>query len=412
MLTDKEVRAAEKRDKPYRLSDGQGLHLQVTTAGGKLWRYRYEIAGREKMLALGKYPAMGLAAARKAREAARAHLDEGRDPSVEKRLKRVAEAAAADTTFEAVARAWFKQKGPTLVPAHAKIVLSTLEKDAFPALGRLPISQISVPIVLSVLRKMERRGAGHSARRLRQRISAVFTFAIASGLTEMDPAASVHRAMAPVTRNRQPAITDLDGVRKLLRAVETAEGFPTMLLAHRFLALTVVRPGELRAAEWTEIEDEDGPEPVWRIPAPRMKMKREHLVPLAPQAVEVIKALRALGKRGKLLFPHRWNSGLPMNQNSLGHLLDRAGYDKVHVPHGWRAAFSSIMNERYPADRGVIDLMLAHAPKDKVEAAYNRAQHLQRRREISQLWADLLLEGGLSAADLLDRAGRVARADA
>lgn len=396
MLTDAGVRAAKPKDRTYKLTDAHGLVLYVTTAGSKLWRMRYTFHGKEKLLSFGPYPAVGLAQAREQRAAAKALLRSGKDPGLEKKLRR---AAGSDPTgtFEAIARDWHARNLPTWTERHAKDVLDSLESSVFPALGPLPISDITPPMVLRVLRAIEARPALETARRVRQRVSAVFVYAIALGIGENDPAAIVKGAMAPMVKGRQPAITDLPEARKVLADVEAIPAHPTTKLANRLLALTVVRPGELRAARWTEFEGLDGAEPLWRVPAVRMKMKREHLVPLSRQAVAVLDAVRPLTGRYPLAFPSARHAHHPMSENAIGYLLNRAGYHSRHVPHGWRATFSSVMNETHRADRHVIDLMLAHAPKDKTEAAYNRALHMDRRRELAQEWADTLLEG---AADI------------
>jgi integrase len=256
-------------------------------------------------------------------------------------------------------------------------------------------------MVLGVLRTIEARPALETARRVRQRMSAVFVYAIALGVGESDPAAIVRGAMAPMVKGRQPAITDLAEARKVLADVEAIPAHPTTKLANRLLSLTVVRPGELRAARWGEFEGLAGAEPLWRVPAERMKMKREHLVPLSRQAVAVIEAVRPLTGRCPLVFPSTRHAHLPMSENAIGYLLNRAGYHSRHVPHGWRATFSSVMNEAHRVDRHVIDLMLAHAPQDKTEAAYNRAIHMERRRELAQLWADMLLEGAVDLGEVV-----------
>jgi integrase len=407
LLTDKQIRAAVARERAYRLPDGQGLHLQVTPSGSKLWRFRYEFGRQEKLLALGRYPEVTLAKARDAREEARALLRDGRDPSAERRLRRAANTAAAETTFESIARSWHAQQVKVWVAAHGRNVLASLEGDAFPTLGRLPISEITPPMVLSVLRRVEKRGAVDAAKRLRQRLSAVFVFAIASGLAENDPAAVVIKALAPADPEKQPAILDLEQLRAMLAAVEAKPAYPVTKLAHRLLALTSLRNGEVRGARWSEFEGLEGPEPLWRVPAERMKAKREHLVPLAPQAVAVLRVLQRLTGAYQLLFPNAWHAHKPLHENSIGHLIDRAGYQGQHVPHGWRSSFATIMNERYPEDRAVIDLMLAHQQRNKVEAAYNRAAYLKRRRELACLWADLLLEGAGTLDALIDGSRRV-----
>lgn len=397
VLTDAKLRQAKAAEKPYKLTDAGGLHLYVTTTGARLWRLRYEVAGREKLLSLGRYPDMTLLQARAARDEARAVLRTGADPA---EVKKAARTVAPERTFEAVARAWHAQMLPAWTAHHGADVLKSLEADVFPDLGKKDIAAILPPAVLATLRKIEARPAIETARRVRQRMSAVFVFAIASGIGEQDPAAVVTGALAPLVKGRQPAITDLDAARAVLAAAEAEAAFPVTKLALRFLALTAVRPGELRGARWDEMTTE-GPEPLWLVPAARMKMKRPHHVPLSSQALDVLAAVKVLTGRGPLVFPSSRNAHAPLSENALGYLLNRAGFHGKHVPHGWRATFSTSMNERYRADRDVVDLMLAHAPKDKTEAAYNRALHMPRRRELAQAWADLLLPGAQPAAELV-----------
>lgn len=405
MLTDVQIRKAKPTDKPFRLTDGAGLHLFVTPAGGKLWRLRYEFGGKEKLLSLGPYPDVGLADARAARDEAKKILRAGRDPGVA-RKQRVAD---APNTFEAIARQWFGLQRERWTETHAGDVINSLERDVFPTLGVSPIKDIGAPAVLSLLRGIEARDARETAHRIRQRMSAVFVFAIASGLAETDPAAIVQKALAPVRKGRQPAVTDLAKAREVLAAAEATPAHPTTQLALRLLAMTVVRPGTLIGTPWPEFDDLGDEDPLWQVPAARMKLRlamkedeaRDHLVPLPRQAVETIEVLRRLTGRGRFVFPNSRSPMRPQSSNAIGYLLNRAGYHHRHVPHGWRATFSTVMNERYPADSRIIDLMLAHTPKDKIEGAYNRAAHLARRRELAQIWADLIMDGRPPPADLL-----------
>lgn len=343
---------------------------------------------------------MKLGEAREQRDAAKAVLRSGRDPSAERKLSRLSSAAATEQTFETIARRWFEQSAGIWTERHAADVLGSLVQEVFPVLGLLPIREITPPMVLQVLRPIKARPALETARRVRQRMSAVFVHAIASGMADADPAAIVKGAMAPMKKGRQPAIVDLDLAREMLRRAEAVPAHPTTRLALRLLALTAVRPGEIRAAAWTEFESLDGDAPVWRVPAARMKMKREHLVPLSRQAVEVLNVARTITGRCPLVFPNTRFAHRPMSENAIGYLLNRAGYHHRHVPHGWRATFSSVMNERFRGDQPIIDLMLAHAPKDRVEAAYNRALHMGRRRELAQEWADILLPDAAPADTL------------
>lgn len=410
MLTDAQIKKAKGRQgKSYKMSDGGGLHLFVSPSGGKLWRFRYEYGGKEKLLSIGPYPDITLLDARLARDDAKRLLREGKDPGIAKKLKRLTGIQHSEQTFEAIAREWFERQRGHWVERHANDVIESLEKEVFPHIGETPIREIGVPEVMGVLRLIEARQALETARRVRQRISAIFVYAIASGRASSDPAAIVKGAMAPLKKGRQPAITDLKKAREMLQKAEGETAHPVTKLALRILALTVVRPGTLIATPWAEWRDLDEAKPVWQIPAERMKLRlmhkedeaRDHHVPLAKQTVEAIEALWTATGRGPLAFPNTRHPHRPLSENAIGYLLNRAGYHQKHVPHGWRATFSTIMNERFPSDKHIIDLMLAHTPKDKVEGAYNRALHIERRRQLAQEWADLLLEGAKEAPDLL-----------
>ncbi len=399
-LSDVQIRKAKPREKSYKLYDGGGLFVLVTTAGSKLFRMRYTWEGREKQLSFGPYPEVTLAVARDKCLAARAALRDKRDPGAPAPAPML-QVDDPSRSFEVVAREWHALQKARWTPKHADQVIDTLAADIFPKLGTRNVATITPPEMLEAIRGMEQRRAVETAHRVRQRCSAVFQHAIATGRATSDPAAVIAKALAPVVRGQQPALTDLAAVVEMRARVDAEPAYPLTKLALRMLALTSVRSTELRLMEWSEIQDLDGAKPLWRVPAERMKMKREHLVPLSRQAVEVLEAARQIAGGGKLAFPsNRW-AHRPMSQNALGYLLNRAGYHGVHVPHGWRAAFSSIMNELHRADREVIDLMLAHVKGDKTEAAYNRAAHLDRRRELAQIWADMILEGAAPADELL-----------
>ena len=377
------------------MPDGGGLHLWVTPTGIRSWRYRHEVAGREQTLVLGRYPAMGLADARRARDAARDRVRSGLDPAGEE--------AKPVPTFETVARDWHATNAPRWKPHHAADVLESLAVEMFPAFGTVPVNKVTPAMVLAALRPMETRGAVETARRIKQRCSAVFGYAMHGGWDVSDPTTHLLPAMAPLPKKgRRPALLDLQEARKLLAMVDSAPAQPVTKVAMRFLALTAVRPGEAAGLRWNELLDLNGSAPLWLIPAGRMKMEREHGVPLSRQAVEALAAIRPLTGRGAFAFPNLRNSRQQMSENALGFMLLRLGYKGRHVPHGWRATFSTLMNERYPGDRAIIDLMLAHQPKDAVERAYNRAEHLARRRVLAQAWADLLMESAAPAKSLLD----------
>jgi integrase len=423
MLSDVKARKAGPGERDYKLADEKGLHLLVRPNGSKLWRMKYRHAGKEKLLSFGAYPEVTLAEARERRDAARAMIRDGRDPAIEKKRAAVTARSKAAHTFESVAREWHDLQADRWTPIHTRDVLHSLERDIFPSIGALPISEIDAPLLLDVLRKVERRGAVETAKRLRQRISGVFVYAISQGIARDDPAAIVTKALKPIPkRRRQPAVVDLAELRGLLAKTDEGGAYPVTLLASRLLALTVVRPGVVRGARWDEVRLHERGGPVWHIPAARMKLSLErkdeaafdHVVPLSPQAVEVFEAVRRLSGKGELVFPGQRHAHTPLSENAIGYLYNRAGWHGRHVPHGWRAAFSTIMNERAqvarrPDDRAIIDLMLAHIPENEVESAYNRAQFNARRREIAQEWADLLLEGAVPADALLELGRRASR---
>lgn len=411
MLNDAKVKAAKAKDKPYKLGDAEQLYLLVSTTGSRLWRMNYSIRSsptapaKQKTLSLGSYPALTLVAARKKRDEAKELIRQGIDPAVKRKVDVLATAEAHSHTFEIVARTWWQKQLARWSKVHAGDVIKSLDENVFPHIGALPISTIKAPKLLEILTIVEDRGAIETAHRIRSRISSIFVYAIAAGLAEHDPAASLGKALKPVPRaKKQPAITGLQEVQQMLLDCEAERCRASTKLALRLLALTAVRPGELRGARWDEFEDLDGDNPLWRIPAARMKgtedRKNEeggdHIVPLSRQSVEVLGVLHRLSGDLALVFPGERHPHKPISENTLRALLIRAGYHQRHVPHGFRAAFSTIMNERAKAakldgDRAVIDLMLAHVPKDKVEGAYNRADYMPRRRELAQEWADLLV---------------------
>jgi len=406
MLTDAKVRNAKPRPKPYKLFDTNRLFLLVAPGGGKLWRWNYTFDAKHKTMAFGAYPLVSLADARAKGDDAYTILCEGRDPIVAKKLRIEANLEASRQTFERVAREWHENVKSQWAKRHANDVMRSLERDVFPAIGDLPIAELMPPLILAALREIEARGSVETAKRVLQRISGVFGFAIAEGKVNTDPSERLGEALKPLRRGRQPAITDLAPLRVMIRTAEEEDARPFTRLALRFLALTAVRPNQLRGAEWHEFENLNDPLPLWRIPAARMKgdldRKEEaggdHLVPLTPQAIAVLRALWPLSGEGTLVFPSARHLHQPMSENALGYLLNRAGYHGHHVPHGFRAAFSTIMNEwaeRHgkEGDRAIIDLMLAHVPKGKVEGPYNRAAYMPRRRELAGIWADILCEG-------------------
>ena len=418
MLTDNQVKKAKPGEKPYKLSDSGGLFLLVSTSGHRSWRLKYRTADKkEKLLTFGSYPEVSLVAAREKREEAKRLLREGRDPSNEKKQERAARALSAENTFESCARAWYDLNKPKWSPIHAANVIDSLQADLFPTIGGMPIKDITEAVLLEALRKIEKRGAIETAHRVRQRASGVFAFAAAGGFRSGDPAAVIKSLLRPKPKSQsQPALLTLPEVRELLLDVEAEAASPITKLANRMLALTAVRSSVQRACKWSELEGLDGREPIWRVPPGEMKLKLklkddvmyEFIVPLSRQAVEVIEAVRPLTGHLPYLFPNDRHTHRPMSENAVNVMIRRAGEGKYvnrHCPHGWRSSFSTIMNawrrrEGRPDDREVINLMLAHVVEDKVEGAYNREAHMDRRRELAQIWADMLF-ADMPAADTL-----------
>jgi integrase len=406
-LTVAQLRGLEPRDKPYKVADAGGLFAYVPPSGRISFRMKFRFGGQEQLLTLGTFPETSLAAAREQRGEARRLIGRGQNPA---ELRRQTRAAAElelvrGTAFEDVARAWYAAQAPQWSPRHATDVLASLERDVFPSIGALPIGAIDTPKVREAIRAIEARGAGETARRVLQRFSCIFAHAIAEGLVTADPSAPIGKVLRQPGRRkrRQKALLELKPLRALLAAADGAAGGRLVKLASRLLALTIVRPGVIRGAAWSEFEGIDwstgaAENPVWRVPAARMKLTREkkndsefeHLVLLSAQAVTVLLEIRAIAGAGELLFPNRRDRRRGLSKGAIAALYERAGFAGRQVPHGWRAAFSTIMNGLHRADRAVIDLVLAHTPKEKVEAAYNRAEHLDRRAELLQEWADLL----------------------
>lgn len=404
MLTDAACRLARPGPSDRKLTDGGSLYLLVKTTGTKSWRWKYRYGKKEKQLVIGQYPAVTLAQARRARDAARIELSQGIDPGEAKRQAKARASLGALDSLEEVARAWHEGKKATLTPLYARQIMDRLEADVFPQIGRLPIGDITPPMVLAMIRKVERRGAASMAHRVRMHLSEVFVWAIASGLAETDPAAIIRKALVPVKRRLRPAVIRIADARNVLKASDKVEGaWWATRLASRLLALTAARPGVVRLAERSEFEGLDGAEPLWRIPAEKMKLTAarkedatfEFIVPLSRQAVAVVKAAMAASLSTNWLFPGAQGWKKPISDSTLSKHYREAGYTDQHVPHGWRSTFSTIMNERAAIDdrdrdREIIDLMLAHMQKG-VEPIYNRYRYMPRRRELAQDWADMLI---------------------
>lgn len=389
MLTDKEIQNAKPKEKPYRLADGGGLYLEVTSAGSKLWRWKYRFEAKEKRLAIGVYPGVRAPEARKLMAEARDKLKTGIDPSAAKRAKRDQDKVAGDYTFEAVARTWFDKAHASLAETTRSKNLRFLEQDVFPFIGKRPITNLAAPDLLSVLRRIEGRGAIDIARRVHNLCGRAFRYAVSHGLCLRDPSRDIELGdILPSTKVQHHAsVIDPRGAGELLRAIEGFTGSLTTRCALRFAPLVFVRPGELRHAEWSEF-DFDKAE--WRIPGSKMKMGEQHIVPLSQQAIEVLREIQQVSWRGAYAFPSERGGGRPMSENTINAALRRLGYKSDEMTgHGFRSMASTLLHELgYPHQ--VIERQLAHGERNQVSAAYNFAEHLPERRKMMQEWADYL----------------------
>jgi len=388
VLSDVKVRNAKPTDRAFRLWDSGGLYLEVTPAGGKLWRLKYRFQGKEKLLALGKVGVVSLREARESRDESKKLLARGIDPSVvRQQAKRDASLRAANS-FEAVAREWYAKQENVWVPHHASDVLRRLEANLFPDLGAKPIGEITAPNLLAAVRRIESRGAYDLAHRVLQVASQVFRYGVATGRCLRDPAPDLRGALTPHKAKNQAAVK-LQDVPGLLRAIAEydAIGDRQTRLGLQLLALTFVRTGELIGAEWKEVTL-DGKDPFWIVPADRMKMRNEHVVPLSRQSVDVLRQLRVLAGESRYVLPGR-NPDKPISNNTLLFALYRLGYKRRMTGHGFRSIASTVLNESgFRPD--VIERQLAHCERNEVRGAYNRAEYLPERKRMMQKYADYL----------------------
>lgn len=384
-LSDAKVRNAKPKQKPYKITDGEGMFLLVHPTGSKYWRLKYHFAGREKLLALGVYPEVGLSDARERRAQARKTLAAGQDPGEAKKEAKRQVLLRAENTFEPVAREWFERRKHEWAANTAKTVKDRLEKHLFPRLGARPVGEITALEILTAVRVVEGRGALDMARRVMQTCGQVFMYAIATGRAERNPVPDLRGALkTPVSKHH--SYLKAGDLPEFLGKLETYDGELQTKLALRFLLLTFVRTIELRGAARTEI-DFDKAE--WRIPPERMKMKEEHLVPLSRQAIEVLRELEKLTGHRQHVFPNQHKPSGCMSENTILYALYRMGYHSRATGHGFRSTASTILNENgFMPD--VIERQLAHSERNKVRAAYNHAQYLPERRKMMQWWADYL----------------------
>jgi integrase len=383
-LSDTRIRNAKPKDKSYKLFDERGLYLIIDTTGRRHWRLRYYFRGKEKLISLGPYPYVSLKRAREKREEARTLIVEGIDPAAKRKAEKFAEQGV---TFEAVADEWLTLQTKNLKPDTLSMLRARVRMYLNPYIGSQPIGQITAPELLAALRRTEARGKNETAHRSRAIAGRIFRYAIATGRAERDIAADLKDALAPVKSNGFAAITD--PVRAGMRAIQGYVGHPVTALALRLAPLVFVRPGELRGAEWAEFDLVNAE---WRIPGARMKMGEQHIVPLSKQALEIMNELKPLTGNSKYVFPSLLSRHRPMSENTINAALRRLGYSsEEHTGHGFRSMASTLLNEQGFAP-DIIELQLAHTERNKVRAAYNRAQRLGERRKMMQAWADYLDE--------------------
>jgi integrase len=385
-LTELQVRSVKPQLKIAKLSDGGGLQLWVTPDGAKRWRLAYRFGGRQKLLAIGVYPSVGLKEARASRENGKRLLADGVDPSAAKKQAKIERAIAAENTFATIAAELVEKKR-----REQKAVVTVAKSEwllslAVPALGNRPIREIAAPEVLAVLRTVESRGKLETAKRLRATVGQVFRYAVATGRAESDPTAALSGAIAAPVIKHRAAIVAPKAFGALLRAIASYEGAPETVAALELLALTFVRPGELRSAEWPEFDFDRA---VWSIPADKMKMRRPHLVPLSPKAVEVLRELQTITGNGKFLFPSVRSAKRCMSENTINAALRRLGFKTDEMTaHGFRSAASSILNESGLWNPDAIERQLAHVDKDSVRRAYARADFWEERVRMMNWWAE------------------------
>jgi integrase len=387
-LSDSKIRNLKPKDKSFKVSDFEGLYILIKPNGSKLWNFKYRLHGAEKKLSIGAYPDISLAQARKIKSEARAQVAVGIDPSEAKQEAKAQAREAHGNTFEKIGAAFLSKQQ---IEGKSK---ATLDKTAYhlklanTAFGRKPITEITAPMILKCLRKVEAKGNYETAHRLRARIGSVFRYAVASGLAETDPTYALKDALIKPTRVHRAAITAPNAFGALLREVGAFEGQAVTRIGLKFLALTAQRPGEVRHAKWEEF---DFQEKVWALPADKMKMRRDHYVPLSEQAIALLHDLRMITGNGAYLFPSLRSWQRPMSENTLNAALRRMGYSGEEMTaHGFRASFSTLANESGLWNPDAIEAALAHVERNEVRKAYNRGSYWDERVKLADWWASKL----------------------
>ena len=397
ILTQTRVKNAKPKNKPWKLADGGSLYLLVNLNGSKYWRYDYRIGGRRKTLPLGVYPEISLKRVRELHLAARELVRDGQDPMLEKKGQKAKTEADMDHSFKRIASEWFEVKMADKSDGYQIRIRRVLENDLFPVLGTQPITNISAPELLAVLRKIEERGARDIARRTRQLMGVIYRYAIQTGRADRDVSADLHGALQPPVKKHRAAITEPLEVKRLMGAISGYEGSIVVRAALRLSALLFQRPGEIRHMEWTDIDFHTA---TWSIPAEKMKMKHAHIVPLSTQVLSILTELHEYTGQGKYVLPSPRGSNRCMSENGVRTALRTMGFDNdTMTPHGFRAMARTILDEVMGYRVEWIEQQLAHQVRDSNGRAYNRTKHLDGRRQMMQAWSDYLYELGLGSRE-------------
>lgn len=384
-LNDMQIRRAKPEAKAYTLGDGQGLSLLIEPNGSKSWRFRYRFAGKPKMISLGVYPTITLADARCRRDDARKLVAEGKNPSKVRKEQKIALQTESESAFEKIATEWHQMKSAKWSAGYASDIMEAFQNDIFPYVGTRPVGEIKPLELLNVLRKIEKRGALEKMRKVRQRCSEVFRYAIATGRAEFNPAADLSSALDVHQSNHFPFLK-ADEIPDFLRALNSYTGSRLVLIATKLLMITGVRTIELRAALWSEFDLDNA---IWEIPAERMKMRRSHLVPLSTQALDLLNELKIMTGNYRYVFPGRNDPNKPMSEASINQVIKRIGYGGKVTGHGFRHTLSTILHEQ-GFDSTWIEIQLAHVDKNSIRGTYNHAQYLKQRRQMLEWYSKKL----------------------
>lgn len=386
-LSQVKCKNAKPKSRTYRLFDEKGLYLEITPKDQKWWRLKYRYKGKEKRISLGVFPEVGLKEVRDLRDDARQQLRNNVDPSAIRKARKLSNSSVSDNSFEVIAREWHAKQSSVWSESYSVDVMQRIERNAFPIIGQTPIQEITTAEILEMLRLMEKRGLRETTFRIRAISSQIFRYAIITGRAERDPAADLIGSLAPRKRNHFASITDPSKIGQLLRAINSYEGEFATGIALKLAPYVFVRPGELRRAEWSEIDFRDK---LWRIPADKMKKGIAHIVPLSTQSISLFKDIQEFTGNGDYIFPSIRTLLRPMSENTINAALRRLGYEKEEMTgHGFRSMASTRLNE-LGWESDLIERQLAHTEKNAVRGAYNFAEYLPKRRKMMQAWADYL----------------------